>query len=303
MTEGLFGYESKDGEFVRNQSGFRDWVRADGSTRFSPESGRYHLYVSLACPWSHRVVLVRSLRKLEKTISMSVTNPIWNENGWFFGDAPGATPDPVNGVRDVVDLYRKVDPHFSAPETVPILWDRRTNTIVNNESRDLMRMFDVEFRDFGDPTICLRPKELGEEIDRTITELYEPVNNGVYKAGFAQSQRAYERAVTRLFAALDHWEEVLSRRRFLCGDGLTEADLAFFVTAIRFDAVYVTHFKCNLRRFSDYPNLDRWLREVYAVPGVKETCDFTHIKEHYFGSHRELNPFGIVPLGPVLDFA
>lgn len=302
VKAGLFGYKAtEDGEFIRGEVGFRDWVKKDGSTRFVPEAGRYHLYVSLACPWSHRTVLLRSLRKLQDVISMSVTNPIWNENGWFFGDEPGAIADTVNHKRDVIDLYRMVDPRFDQPETVPILWDKKIGTIVNNESRDIMRMFDVEFAEFGDKSVSLYPADLASRIDETMTAIYDPINNGVYKAGFASGQRAYERAVTKLFKALDEWEERLSLSRFVCGDRLTEADLALFVTLIRFDAVYYTHFKCNLRHIWEYPNLWGWLKEVYQTPGVAETCDFNHIKKHYFGSHREINPTGIVPVGPMLD--
>jgi len=232
---------------------------------------------------------------------MSVTSPIWNENGWYFGDDAGVIPDTINKKRDVIDLYRMVDPKFSEPETVPILWDKKTGTIVNNESRDIMRMFDVELAGLGDPGVSLLPAELTDRVDGVIDEIYSPINNGVYKAGFAESQGAHERAVKRLFEALDQWEERLSKNRFVCGDRLTEADVALFVTLIRFDAVYYTHFKCNVRRIIDYPNLWGWCRDVYQTPGVRETCDFDHIKKHYFGSHRDINPFGIVPLGPILD--
>jgi len=300
-SENLFGYEVRDGEFIRGDVGFRAWVRRDPAATHPAEAGRYHLYVSLACPWSHRVVLMRSLRKLQEVISMSVTDPIWNENGWWFGSEPGAIPDTVNHQRDVIDLYRLVDPTFSQPETVPILWDRKTGTIVNNESRDLMRMLDHEFKDLGDRSVDLCPEPLREQIDATINEIYDPINNGVYKAGFARSQKAYERAVKRVFEALEDWNARLGRRRFVCGDQLTEADLALFVTLIRFDPVYHGHFKCNLKQIRDYPGLSRWLSEVYHLPGVAETCDFNHIKKHYYGSHREINPTGIVPVGPLIS--
>lgn len=301
-SEKAFGYAFQGEDFQRPESRFRNWIRADGSTPFPPKAGRYHLYVSLACPWSHRTVLIRKLRRLEDAISLSVTNPIWNENGWCFGQEPGAIPDTVNHKRDVIDIYRLVEPGFSEPETVPILWDRESGTIVSNESRDILRMLDVEFAALGDPTVNLCPPALRERIDETITRLYGPINNGVYQAGFARSQRAYERSVRRLFGALDEWERVLGGSRFVCGDRLTEADLALFVTLIRFDAVYYVHFKCNLRRIVDYPHLWRWLREVYRIPGVAETCDFDHIKRHYYGSHLEINPSGIIPAGPLLDF-
>jgi glutathionyl-hydroquinone reductase len=297
----FFGYQMKNGEFERPETRFRQWIRADGSTPFAAEAGRYHLYVSLACPWSHRTVLVRKLRKLESAISMSVTSPIWNENGWTFGSEPGTVPDLVNGKRDVIDLYRLVDPSFDQPETVPILWDKRTGTIVNNESREIMRMLDHEMRALGDPGIDLCPPDLQGAVEAAIDRMYSPINNGVYIAGFSRHQRPYERAVTRLFAALDDWERELSTRRYVCGEHLTEADLSLFVTLIRFDAVYYTHFKCNLRRIQDYPSLSRWLKQIYRTPGVAETCSFEHIKKHYFGSHREINPTGIVPMGPLLD--
>jgi glutathionyl-hydroquinone reductase len=291
----------REGEFVRPESRFRRWVRADGRGGLAPEPGRYHLYVSLACPWSHRVIILRKLRKLESAVSMSVTDPVWNENGWFFGSAPGAVPDTVNGKRDVIELYRLAEPGFEGEETVPILWDRRERTIVSNESRDIMRMLDVEFRGLGDESVCLCPPGDEKRIDEAIDRIYGPVANGVYQAGFARSQRAYERAVRRLFEALDEWESLLGKRRFVCGEAMTEADIALFVALIRFDAVYYTHFKCNVRRIADYANLQAWLVDLYQTPGIGETCDFFHIKHHYFGSHRELNPLGIVPLGPELQ--
>ncbi|MCM2279002.1 MAG: glutathione S-transferase family protein [Oligoflexia bacterium] len=302
-SESAFGYKFQGDEFTRPGARFRDWISANGESRFQPEIGRYHLYVSLACPWSHRTVLMRKLRGLENVISMSVTNPVWGEAGWCFGGEPGATTDFVNHKRDVIELYRMVDPSFSEPETVPILWDKKTATIVNNESRDIMRMLDREFRDLGNPAVNLCPDQLREKIDETIDRLYAPVNNGVYRAGFARAQRPYERNVKALFDALDEWEAVLAGRRYVCGEVLTEADLALFVTLIRFDVVYYTHFKCNLKRIVDYPNLWGWLRDVYQHPGVADTCDFSHIKNHYFGSHREINPLGIVPLGPVIDLS
>jgi glutathionyl-hydroquinone reductase len=292
----------QNGDFLRPESQFRSWIKADGSTLFSPEKGRYHLYVSLACPWSHRTVLIRSLRKLENVIGVSITSPVWNDYGWWFGEDEGVIPDQVNHKKNIIEIYRLSNPQFIGEETVPILWDKKNKTIVNNESRDIMRMFDVEFSQFGDTQVSLCPPSLQQRIDRIIDEIYGPINNGVYQAGFARKQGPYERAVKKLFSALDHWDEQLSHNRFVCGDRLTEADLALFVTLIRFDCVYYSHFKCNLKRIVDYPNLWRWVREVYHVPGVKETCNFEHIKHHYYGSHREINPFGIVPLGPNLSF-
>ncbi len=298
----VFGYTFQGDEFARPQVRFRGWISAEKAGPYRPEAGRYHLYVSLACPWSHRVVLMRQLRGLEDVISMSVTNPVWNDAGWCFGDEPGAIPDFVNQKRDVIDLYRMVDPSFSDPETVPILWDRKTSSIVNNESRDIMRMLDHEFKGFGNPAVDLAPTALRERIDEALDRMYTPINNGVYRVGFARAQRPYERNLKTLFEALDQWEGILGQRRFVCGDVLTEADIALFVTLVRFDSVYYTHFKCNLKRIVDYPNLWGWLRDVYQQPGVAETCDFSHIKKHYFASHLEINPTGIVPVGPLIDF-
>ncbi len=288
----------KDGEFLRPDSRFRQWIRADGSTKFAPEKGRYHLYVSTACPWSHRTLLVRSLRRLQDVIGISVTNPVWNEHGWCFDPGPGVIPDSVNGVHEIIGLYRKVDPAFAEEETVPVLWDQKLGTIVNNESRDIMRMLDHEFGALGNASVDLCPPELAQDVDTAISKMYGPVNNGVYQSGFARSQAAYERAVRRLFEALDGWDALLGAQPFVCGDRLTEADLALFVTVLRFDLVYYSHFKCNLRRMADYPNLLGWLRLLYAMPEVRETCDLEGIKRHYYGSQRDLNPSGIVPLGP-----
>lgn len=295
-------WNNEKGEFVRYKSKFHDWVRADGSTRFAPEKDRYHLYVSLACPWAHRTLIVRGLRKLESVISVSVVDPVWNENGWYFSRNPGCTPDHVNGQPDLISVYRLTDPGYRGEETVPILWDKKHRTIVNNESPEIVRMLDVEFREFGDASVNLYPSDHASRIDQTIQELYPSINNGVYRAGFATSQAAYEKAVKELFAALDRWEGVLSSQRYLCGDRLTEADIFFFTTLIRFDLVYVGHFKCNLRRIVDYPNLWNYLKDLYQTPGITETCDFDHMKNHYYRSHPEINPTGVVPLGPIVDF-
>ncbi len=290
------------GEFRRKKTEFRDWVKADGSTRFRPEAGRYHLYVSYACPWASRTMMIRSLRKLEETISVSIVDPIWGENGWKFGDDPSGIPDSANGCRDLIDIYRKAKPNFAGEETVPILWDKQTSTIVNNESREILRMLDVEFADFGDREANFYPPILARKIDATIDALYEPVNDGVYRAGFAKTQGAYAAAYNELFAALDHWERVLGNSRYLCGDQMTEADICFFTTLIRFDLVYVGHFKCNQRRIVDFPNLWDYTRDIYQTSGVWQTVNFDHIKSHYYGSHSHLNPSGIVPLGPAVDF-
>jgi len=302
-AQGIFYRNAfRDGEFIRPDTQFRKQISSSPDAEFPPDAGRYHLYVSLACPWSHRVVLTRSLRKLENVISMSVTNPIWNENGWFFGNEPGAVADFINYKRDVIDLYRLADPHFDDDETVPILWDKRTKTIVNNESREIMRMLNVEFLGLGDPKVTLYPSGLEQEINTALDQMYGPINDGVYRAGFAQSQRAYERAVRALFDKLDEFETRLSMSRYVCGDIPTEADIALFVTLYRFDAVYYSHFKCNRKRITDYPNLWGWLRDVYQTNGVAVTCDMNHIKKHYYGSHKNLNPSGIIPIGPDINF-
>jgi putative glutathione S-transferase len=246
---------------------------------------------------------MRKLKGLEGAIGLSAVDHFMGEDGWFFSDEPGAIPDTVNDARYLRDVYLKADPHYTGRVTTPVLWDKERGTIVNNESREILRMFDHEFDAVAEnPDLDLCPEELREEIDRTITAIYEPVNNGVYKSGFATTQRAYEEAVTELFDALDHWEEVLSERRYLCGDRLTEADICFFPTLVRFDSVYVGHFKCNIRRIVDYPNLWAYTRDVYQYPGVAETVNFEHIKRHYYESHKSVNPTGIVPVGPILDY-
>lgn len=290
------------GRFQRKESSFRDWITSDGSSPYAATPGRYHLYVSLACPWAHRTVIVRRLRRLEDVVSLSVTHQFMGDDGWSFDEAEGVIADSVNGVRLLRDLYVRARPDYTGRATVPILWDKETGTIVSNESREITRMFDQAFRDHGDPSVELYPPALLDEIEATIDALYEPVNNGVYRAGFAGSQRAYEEAVTLFFEALDGWERVLSKQRFLCGDALTGADICLFTTLLRFELVYFIHFKCNLRRLEDYPNLFEYLLDIYQRPGVAETCDFEHIKRHYYQSHESLNPKRIVPIGPIIDF-
>ncbi len=290
------------GRFLRRESAFRSRVTADGSSGFKAEAGRYHLYVSLACPWAHRTILMRKLKGLEHALSLSVVDYLLGPEGWSFSEAAGAFPDPVNGARLLREIYLKAQPGCTSRVTVPVLWDRRTGTIVNNESAEILRMLDTEFDACAGNKTSYVPADLKTRVDETIAANFRSINNGVYRAGFAKSQLAYDEAVTELFAALDRCEALLGRQRYLCGDRLTEADWCLFTTLIRFDAVYVTHFKCNLRRIVDYPNLWNYLRELYQVPGVAETVDFTHIKHHYFRSHLHINPLGIVPQGPVLDF-
>ncbi|MBE9177139.1 glutathione S-transferase family protein [Oculatella sp. LEGE 06141] len=295
--------EDDKGQFVRPSTTFRNWITADGSSGFKAEANRYHLYVSLACPWAHRTLIMRQLKGLDDAISVSIVHPEMGENSWEFSEYPGATPDSVNHVHYLWELYVKVEPDYTGRVTVPILWDKQTGTIVNNESREIIRMLDTEFGAIAKPDVNLYPDALQSQIDETIDAIYSPINNGVYRAGFATTQGAYEEAVTELFAALDHWEQVLDQQRYLCGDQITEADICMFTTLIRFDAVYYTHFKCNIRRIIDYPNLWGYLRDLYQHPGVKETCNLDHIKRHYFRSHPKVNPTRIIPVGPVLDFA
>ncbi|MBK3774219.1 glutathione S-transferase family protein [Azospirillum brasilense] len=291
-------YDTKNsgGAFVRPETQFRNWVRADGSTPFQPEAGRYHLFVSLACPWAHRTLILRKLKGLEDAIGVTVVDPLMREEGWTFPE-----PDPITGSTRLHEVYTKADPTYSGRVTVPVLWDKTTGTIVSNESAEIVRMLNREFDAFGDASLDFYPAELAEEIDRLNAFVYDRVNNGVYKAGFATSQEKYEQAFDALFAALDELDERLAGRRYLLGNRQTEADWRLFTTLVRFDAVYVGHFKCNLRRIADYPNLSGYLRDLYQVPGVAETVDFHHIKRHYYASHTMINPTGVVPKGPALD--
>ncbi|RYZ71122.1 MAG: glutathione S-transferase family protein [Proteobacteria bacterium] len=290
------------GEFKRKDSQFRQSVKKDGSTPFKPEAGRYHLYISLACPWASRAYLSRNLLGLEDSIGLSIVDPTWGKRGWRFTDAPGCIPDTVNGTKDLIDVYRLADPKFPEDEeTVPVLWDKETKTIVNNESRDIIRMFSKEFTELSETKLDLAPEKYLQQIDQTIDRLYPSVNNGVYRAGFAKTQEAYEKAVRELFSELDYWENHLTSSAYLVGEQLTEADLCFFTTLIRFDPVYVGHFKCNLRRIADYPSLSRYLKQIYLTPGFRETVNLDHIKRHYYTSHEDINPTRIVPIGPELN--
>ena len=293
---------SPEGGFVRQRSEFRDRVSADGSTGFRAEPGRYHLYVSLACPWAHRTVIVRRLKGLEGVISLSVVDPLRDERGWRFGDGPGFDPDPVNGFDYLSEAYFASDPSFAGRVSVPVLWDRQTERIVSNESADIVVMLNSEWDEWGDASVDLYPRDLRAEIDATNELVYETVNNGVYKAGFARTQEAYEEAVWPLFETLAALEDRLSGQRFLAGERVTLADWRLFTTLLRFDAVYFVHFKCNLRRLVDHPSLWAFARELYQWPGVAATVDFDHIKRHYYMTHDSVNPTAIVPVGPELDF-
>lgn len=292
----------EDGRFARTETAFRDRITADGSSGFPAEAGRYHLYVAWACPWAHRTLIVRALKGLEQAVTISVVDPFMGDDGWWFSDAPGCIPDTVNGKKYLRDVYTLAKPDYTGSVTVPVLWDKQRKTIVNNESRQVLRMLDLEMDAIGDATVNLCPQDLRAEIDAVIDEIYEPVNNGVYKAGFAKNQEAYDEAIVALFPALDDWNARLEKQRFLCGDRLTEADICLFTTLYRFDPVYYVHFKCNVRRVVDYPALWGFVRDVYQTPGVASTCNLDQIKQHYYRSHGDVNPRRIVPRGPDIDY-
>jgi putative glutathione S-transferase len=302
-------YESsKDGAFQREQAQRRNWVTADGKPGpsgvggFAAEPGRYHLYVSLACPWAHRTLILRKLKGLENLIDVSVVSFLMLENGWTFDTSHGSTGDKLDHFDYLHQRYTADAADYTGRVTVPVLWDKQKQHIVNNESSEIIRMFNGAFDDLTSNDLDFYPQPLRAEIDALNERIYPAVNNGVYRAGFATSQQAYEEAFDELFAELDRLEQLLDANRYLAGEYLTEADIRLFTTMIRFDAVYYGHFKCNLRRIADYPNLSNWLREIYQWPGVAETVDFTHIKNHYYGSHKTINPTGIVPKGPAQDF-
>ena len=293
--------DSDDGRYRRAVTSFRDVVTADGSSPFRAEPGRYHLYVAHACPWAHRTMILRKLRKLDSAISVSVVDPHLSDEGWHFSDGPGCIPDGVNGARYLREIYKKAKDDYTGRVSVPVLWDRNEATIVNNESPEILRMLNTAFNAWGDGEPDFYPPHLRREIDAVNEPVYEHVNNGVYKTGFASTQEAYEEAFEALFATLDDLEARLGRQRYLVGDRITEADWRLFPTLVRFDAVYVGHFKCNKRRIADYPNLGNYLRDLYQQPGIAETVNMGHIKRHYYGSHLRINPTGIVPKGPALD--
>jgi putative glutathione S-transferase len=293
--------QSDEGEFERQEDAFRDLVSADGSTSYQPVAGRYHLYVSLACPWASRTVIVRKLSGLEDAIGLTVLDPVRDERGWAFHDGPDFSRDPINGFAFLSEAYAATDPNFDGRVTVPVLWDKERRRIVNNSEDDICRMFNDVFGKFGNRSVDLFPKELEKEHSEISAFIYEYVNNGVYKAGFATKQRAYENACRALFAALDDLEARLANRRYLLGDRIVEADWRLFCTLVRFDTVYHGHFKCNIRRIVDYPNLSAYLRDLFQQPGIAETVNFEHIKRHYYITHTDINPTGIVPIGPLLD--
>ena len=300
--------KSTNGRFVRKAPQFRNWVTTDGRAGpsgkggFKAEIGRYHLYVSLACPWAHRTLIFRALKGLEKMISVSVVHWYMAENGWTFDVGDGVAPDTVNGAQFLYQVYTQAKPDYSGRVTVPVLWDKHTKTIASNESPEIIRMFNTAFDEVGSVQGDYYPKHLRSEIDTLNERIYTTLNNGVYRCGFATTQAAYEEAITPLFDTLDWLEDILSRKRYLTGAQITEADWRLFTTLIRFDPVYVGHFKCNIRRIADYPNLSNYLRDLYQQPGIARTVNMEHIKRHYYESHTSINPSRIVPTGPDTDF-
>ncbi len=299
---------TKDGHFERGETAFRNWITPDGrpgptgQDGFRAVAGRYHLYVSLACPWAHRTLIMRALKGLQTIIPISVTHWLMADHGWTFATGEGVIPDPLYNSRYLHELYARADETYSGRASVPILWDHHTQTIVNNESADIIRMFGSAFDQAGAKPGDYYPQALRGEVDAINQRVYDTLNNGVYKSGFATTQAAYEAAVVPLFDTLDWLEDRLSRSRFLCGDSLTEADIRLFTTLVRFDAVYHGHFKCNIRRIVDYRQLWGYTRDIFQISDVAQTVDFGHIKRHYYMSHRRINPTGIVPVGPALDF-
>jgi putative glutathione S-transferase len=296
------------GRFVRPRTTFRNWVTRDGTAGpagaagFAAAPGRYHLYVSLACPWAHRTLIMRALKGLEDLVSLSVVHWRMLDHGWTFEDGPGVISDPVLGAGYLYQIYLAADRSYTGRVTTPVLWDKRTGTIVNNESAEIIRMFNSAFDEVGARPGDYYPADLRDEIDVLNERIYQTVNDGVYKAGFATTQTAYEDAVGPLFETLDWLEGRLAGRRYLCGDRVTEADIRLLVTLLRFDLVYFSHFKCNVQRIADYANLSGYTRDLYQMPGVAATFDTGHIKRHYYESHRTLNPSGVVPVGPAIDF-
>jgi putative glutathione S-transferase len=301
-------YTDEDGGFERRETTFRDWVGGRGveagadpdpEATFSVEAGRYHLYISRACPWAHRTAMTRALKGLGEAVSLSLVEPVRYDEGWEFSEE---FPDPLYDDPYLRDVYARADPSYTGRVTVPVLWDRREETIVNNESAEIVRMLDVAFDGLAERDVDLYPAGRRDDVDRILDEIYGPINDGVYRAGFAGSQAAYDEAVAELFDALDRWESILDERRYLVGDVLTEADLAMFATLVRFDHVYHTHFKCNRRPIHEYPNLWNYAKELYQLPGIAKTVNLEHVVEHYYRSHGDVNPRRLVPVGPDVDF-
>ena len=297
------------GHFVRKSASIRNWITSDGSSgpsgvgNFKAEKGRYHLYISLACPWAHRTLIFRSLKGLQDAISVSIVNWYMAEDGWTFKPGDGVTPDSVNGFTYLHQVYTKAFSDYSGRVTVPVLWDKKLETIVSNESSEIIRMFNNAFDNLGAKSVDFYPKDLRPEIDEINKRVYSTLNNGVYKCGFATTQSAYEEALLPLFDTLDWLENKLKTNRYLVGAKITEADWRLFPTLVRFDPVYFGHFKCNIRRLQDYPNLAGYVRDLYQVSGVAETVDMQHIKNHYYGSHETINPSRVIPVGPYIDYS
>ncbi len=295
--------QSEAGEFERQEDAFRDFVSNDGSTPYPAVAGRYHLYISLACPWASRTLIVRTLMGLQEAVGVTVVDPVRDERGWAFRDGPGYSRDPINGFAFLSEAYAATDPDFDGRVTVPVLWDKETRRIVNNSEDDICRMFNDAFRELGNRSVDLFPKDLEAEQAKLSAFVYDYVNNRVYRAGFASTQPAYERNCRALFSALDELEKRLTTQRYLFGNRIVETDWRLFCSLVRFDAVYHGHFKCNIRRILDYPNLDGYLRDLYQQPQIAETVNFDHIKQHYYITHDDINPTRIVPIGPALDLA
>ncbi len=294
---------TETGEFNRQEDAFRDQVSDDGSARFSVEAGRYHLYAALACPWAHRTLIARKLLGLEEAVSVTIAAPYRDSRGWAFHEGPGHAMDEVNGFRFLSEAYERTEPGYRGRVTVPALWDTKTGRVVNNSEDDICRMFAGPFRSLGNPRADeLFPADIAAPQKELSEFIYENINNGVYRAGFASGQAAYEQAARALFSALDRLDERLAANRHLFGSRIVESDWRLFCTLVRFDAVYHGHFKCNLRRIVDYPQLGNYLKDLYQHPGIAATVNIDHIKQHYYGTHDEINPTGIVPLGPILDF-
>lgn len=307
LVEGQWSTEwterNQSGEFKRMDTQFRGWVAADGSTPFLAEPDRYHLYISLGCPWAHRTALLWQLKGLQDVIGLSIVDPVISEQGWRFSNYPGCIPDSLHDLDYLWRLYVKAKPDYSGRVTVPVLWDRQSQTIVNNESRQIIQMLNSEFNAWAQsPELDFYPEELRSQIDQAMDEIYQPINNGVYRAGFASSQSAYDQAITELFQALDHWEQVLVHQPYICGQSLTLADWCLFPTLFRFDLAYHGLFKCNLKRLRDYPHLWAYCQSLYRYPGVSQMCNADHVKQIYYAGLPELNPSGIVPAGPKINF-
>ncbi|XP_019423743.1 PREDICTED: uncharacterized protein LOC109332991 isoform X1 [Lupinus angustifolius] len=315
MAQSALDEISNSGAFVRTASSFRQIISRDSNSQFPAESGRYHLYVSYACPWASRCLAYLNLKGLHKAISFSSVKPIWGRTkdsdehmGWVFPDSPnevpGAEPDMLNGAKSIRELYEIASTNYTGKYTVPVLWDKKLKTIVNNESSEIIRMFNTEFNNIAEnPTLDLYPTNLKAQIDETNEWIYDSINNGVYKCGFAKKQEPYNEAAKQLYEALDKCEEILSKQRYICGNALTEADVRLFVTLIRFDEVYAVHFKCNKKLLREYPNLFNYTKDIFQIPGISSSVNMQHIKLHYYGSHPSINPFGVVPLGPDIDYS